>query len=70
MITKQQALAESEFHENGTCRRYRRNGTTQTWKSRPAEWRVPVKFGLRPASIWHDDAFGFHPASTCPEGRH
>jgi hypothetical protein len=26
---------------------WRRNGATQTWKTRPAEFRVPVKYGLR-----------------------
>jgi hypothetical protein len=68
VITKQQALTETEFHENGTCRRYRRNGATRTWKGRPSEWRIPVKFGLRVGSIRHSDARRFHPASTCPEG--
>lgn len=24
----------------------RRNGKTQTWKTRPAEFRIPIKFGL------------------------
>ena len=69
MITKRQAITEDEFHENGTCRRCRRNGETQTWKTRPAEWRIPVRFGLRAGSIWHRDARRFHPASACPEGR-
>jgi hypothetical protein len=70
VITKKQALAENEFHENGTCRRYRRNGTTQTWKTRPAQWRIPVRFGLRSGSIWNTDAWNFHPASTCQGRRH
>jgi len=26
---------------------WRRNGATQTWKTRPDEYRVPVKYGLR-----------------------
>jgi hypothetical protein len=26
---------------------WRRNGATQTWKTRPGEFRVPVKYGLR-----------------------
>lgn len=26
---------------------WRRNGATQTWKTRPGEYRVPVKYGLR-----------------------
>lgn len=45
-ITKSEALAASTFHI-GTCRkRWRRNGQTKTWKTRPSEWRIPVKFGL------------------------
>lgn len=45
MITKEQALTEDMFHDKD-CRRWRRNGKTQTWKTRPDEFRVPVKFGL------------------------
>jgi len=41
MLTKAQALTEDRFHENGSCRVWRRNGATQTWKSRPHEWRIP-----------------------------
>jgi hypothetical protein len=26
---------------------WRRNGATQTWRTRPDEYRVPVKYGLR-----------------------
>jgi hypothetical protein len=27
--------------------RVRRNGRTQTWKTRPGEFRIPIKAGLR-----------------------
>lgn len=26
---------------------WRRNGATQTWKTRPGDFRVPVKYGMR-----------------------
>ena len=32
--------------ENATGRTWRRNGATKTWKTRPGEFRIPVKFGL------------------------
>jgi hypothetical protein len=31
---------------DGTPARCRRNGKTQTWKTRPVEFRIPVKHGL------------------------
>lgn len=36
--------------------RLRRNGRTQTWKTRPNDFRIPVKAGLRStAQITHDN---------------
>lgn len=32
---------------NGRYWRLRRNGRTQTWKTRPSEFRIPVKAGLK-----------------------
>lgn len=32
---------------NGRFWRLRRNGKTQRWKTRPADFRIPVKAGLR-----------------------
>lgn len=49
--------------------RVRRNGTTQTWKTRPAEYRVPVKYGVRARdqfSIREYDANNWHAAEDCP----
>ncbi len=81
MITKKQAIEAAEFHF-GACQRtegprgglkektetWRRNGATQLWKTRPEDYRVPVKWGtlrgygqIRPA-----DAAGFHTAEDCP----
>jgi hypothetical protein len=33
--------------QNGRLWVCRRNGRTQTWKTRPNEFRIPVKAGLR-----------------------
>lgn len=45
MITKEQALSVNVFHDD-RCKNWRRNGKTQTWKTEPDRFRVPVKFGL------------------------
>ena len=56
MITKQQAVNShyrQEFHHvtlknaDGTPVRCRVNGKCKTWKTRPTEFRLPVKYGLR-----------------------
>ena len=45
---------------------WRRNGATQTWKTRPDEFRVPIKHGLRHYSqLWHYNAEEFHTAEDC-----
>lgn len=48
MITKQQAMTTAAIHVvvGGKCKRWRRNGATQTWKRSPERFRLPVKFGL------------------------
>lgn len=71
MITFEQALSATEFHENhepaGKIYTWRRNGVTQTWKTRPGEFRIPVKYGLRNYSqIYDHDAQDFHVAGECP----
>lgn len=35
------------FNADGTPRRWRVSGQPKTWKTRPDEVRVPVKYGLR-----------------------
>jgi len=53
-VTKQNALTCNEFFsthltnkdKNKTPLKVRRNGKTQTWKTRPNEFRIPVKYGL------------------------
>ena len=82
MITKEQALSESVFHY-GTCTRtvgprggvtervehWRRNGSTQTWKTRPEEFSVPVRYGMRSTGyirLTHLNASEFHAEADCP----
>lgn len=76
MITKRDAIDASEFHQtgaqnsDGTCRRWRRNGTTQTWVRSPERFRVPVKHGLYDYDqITENEAAMVHlPGSPeCPE---
>jgi hypothetical protein len=79
-INKDQAVSADVFHY-GECARtvgprggvtesveqWRRNGQTKVWKTRPAEFRVPVKFGMR--SYTHIDqgnAHLFHAEADCP----
>ena len=83
MITKTQALTTQEFHAEfpGGCSQktgpeggikviqevWRRNGKTQTWKTRPSEWRIPVKHGLYDYGNIRDyDADKFHTTEDCP----
>ncbi len=47
--------------------RVRPSGRCQTWKTRPNEFRLPVKYGLYESSaITHDNADQFHLANDCP----
>lgn len=80
MITKQQAITANEFHYEPCTKKvgprdgitkhietWRRNGQTQTWKTRPNEFRIPVKFGLyNYGSITERDSAFVHIASDCP----
>jgi hypothetical protein len=80
MINKAQALTENHFHM-GECSRtigpkggekikmqfVRRTGKTKTWKTRPNEFSVPVKHGLRDSGyITQDNAHAFHLDADCP----
>jgi hypothetical protein len=53
MITKEQAMTHSRFHHvsmknaDGTPVRCRANGACKTWVTRPDDFRLPVKHGLR-----------------------
>jgi len=52
MITKEQALTKKYFEHvsltnaDGTPVRARRNGKTKTWKTRPEEFKIPIKIGM------------------------
>lgn len=82
MITRAQALTAGEFHQDSptrppqtkagqrSCYVWRRNGATQTWKTRPDDFRVPVKYGLRQyGQIRQADAAAYHVAADCPYAR-
>lgn len=50
---------------------YRRNGRTQTWKTRPNDFSIPVKYGLKQAfRITDFDHEDFHVGrpEDCPKG--
>lgn len=51
MITKDTTAQHFEHtfltNADGTPQRFRRNGKTQTWKTRPDAFRIPVKRGLK-----------------------
>lgn len=79
-VTKEQALTAREFH-CGACTRkvgprggvtisietWRRNGKTQTWKTRPEDFRVPIKYGLyNYGDITPSNASIFHVPEDCP----
>ena len=80
MITKEQAITCNEFHY-GKCVKtigprggemvkqvvYRRNGKTQIWKTRPDEFRVPIKTGFyKTGQLTHQNSDDFHTRETCP----
>ncbi len=45
---------------------WRRNGKTQMWKTRPYDFRIPVKFGMRSYdAITPNNALLVHSASEC-----
>ncbi len=44
---------------NGNFWSCRRNGKTQTWKTRPGQFRIPVKIGFRSyGELTHDSIIG------------
>ena len=53
MITREQAMNADRFEHvslknaDKTPLRARRNGKTKTWKTRPDEYRIPAKYGLK-----------------------
>ena len=50
-------------------KRCRVNGAVKLWKTRPGEYRVPVKHGLRDCGyITPDNVRRFHLPADCPTG--
>jgi hypothetical protein len=53
MVTMQEAMTHRTFYHvtlknsDGTAVRCRANGRCKTWKTRPDDFRLPVKYGLR-----------------------
>lgn len=83
MVTKEQlqALQWGEVLHYGECKRiqgprggvtvqqevWRPFGKLQTWKTRPEEFRLPLKYGLYSyGDVTHRSAHAFHLASNCP----
>lgn len=74
MITKEQAMTLNDFHFQISnpknkhylgWRRCRRSGMTKTWKTRPEEFKVPVKYGLYESFyITHENAGEFYTNPT------
>jgi hypothetical protein len=53
--------------EKVTVTRCRVSGSAQTWKTRPTEFRLPVKYGLyESGEITHRNAGEWHRAQDCP----
>lgn len=80
MITKEQAMTLEVVHIEGCrhwvssrgldryqCQVARRNGQTQIWVTRPEDFRVPIKYGLKEfGQITPVNATWFHVPSECP----
>ncbi len=53
MITKQDAMTHNMFYHvtlrnaDGSAVRCRANGACKQWVTRPDDWRLPVKYGLK-----------------------
>lgn len=71
MVTKEQAINGGVFHF-GVCsekrqERWRSNGACKVWKTRPEEFRLPIKFGIRNYGYLTEmNAHEFHTESECP----
>jgi len=52
IVNRENAMTANNFEHismknaDNTPLRVRRNGNTQTWKRKPDEFRIPVKYGL------------------------
>ena len=74
MLTFEEAVSAHYFHANhepgGKVYTWRRNGRTKTWKTRPGEFRIPVKYGLyQYGYIFHSTAHLYHTEENCSDRR-
>jgi hypothetical protein len=56
-----------------TCFRIRVNGKPQTWKTRPDQIRVPVRWGMRPRDqfdLWQLDIVNYERERECSNPAH
>ena len=65
------ALAEGIIFaqmQNGRYWKIRRNGKTQTWKTRPGEFRIPVKAGFKSyGELTHNSKIGMPGDGAMPD---
>jgi hypothetical protein len=72
VLTKAQAVTVSKVHagpkpSQKECYVWRRNGKTQTWVTRPEDFRLPVKFGMYEyGQVTPGNAEYFHTEEECP----
>jgi hypothetical protein len=76
MLTKEQAInlplrTILHYHRpkinTDICHRWRINGKSKTWKTRPEEFKIPIKFGLyEHGYLTHENAANFFLAKDCP----
>jgi hypothetical protein len=70
-VTRHQAMTADRFHEDhgptGKIYEWRRNGVTRTWKTRPDDFRTPIKYGLNSYDqLTPSNAHTMHVAEECP----
>jgi len=63
-----QVLAMNDkTNADGTCIRWRVNGAIKTWKTRPNNFRIPVKHGMYDFGFIDETNYHlFHLNGTCP----
>lgn len=80
MVSKEQAMVAIEFHFNHCTKHvgprggvktnievWRANGRCKTWKTRPNDFAIPIKRGLRSHTyITNGNAEYYHTAFDCP----
>jgi len=68
-LTYRNVLAmNDEKNSDGTCVRWRVNGAVKTWKTRPNEFRIPVKHGMYDFGyITEKNYHLFHLNGTCKD---